>query len=129
MHKLEMERIANNISIIIDNECIVPDLNVDEVKPLLKRYNSGNVDGIHFEERELAKLILKKAYPDVILNLFQAFAVTNCYLIYAEKDLFEKPIFIKHITETFEKCCHDSSLIAWTGDLGPQPVMYFLKKT
>jgi hypothetical protein len=127
LHKLIMRRYNGNIEIIIDND-IVSNLTVDEMQPLLKKYNSGNIDGINFKERELAKLILKKSYSDAIINLFQAFAVSDGYLIYTDIGLFNKSIFIKHITETFDRFCHHSSLIAWTGDLGPQPVMYFLKK-
>jgi hypothetical protein len=126
---ISLYRDFDSINISINNEQVLQKKVID-IQPLFDQYNSGNIDGLHYEDRELTKLILTKNYPDIIHSLFKSFAVVNVYLNYSERvlNINYEPHFIENVKKSFNDYCFHSSLVGWTGDLGTQPVMYFLKK-
>lgn len=122
-------RTFDEIAIYINDKHIITK-KIEDIHPMFIKYNSGEIDGVHFKDRDLSKLIFTDNFPSIIINLFRSFAVSNVYLDYGEK-IFScnyEPNFIRTIKDNFIKYCHHSSLIEWTGDIGSQPVMYFIKE-
>jgi hypothetical protein len=125
-YKFEMSRDVEYINIIIgvDND-VLASIQIDEMRRLLEEYY---LDKKCYTDRELTKKILKKGDPPILFRLFRSFAAFYVCLNYcADKNDFQKSdIFVKHINESFERCCYDSSRIE-SSDIEVS-VMYFLKK-
>ena len=128
-NKITIYRNFGSIIIYI-NDVQVVEKQIKEIQPLFDAYNSGNIDGVHHEDRELTKLILTSEHPVTFHSLFKSFATVNVYLQYGSESLYSNhdSSSIKFFKDTFEAHCYNSLLVAWTGDLGTQPVMYLIKK-
>jgi hypothetical protein len=129
MNTFKAFRTFDEISIYINDKLVITE-KIDDIQLLFDKYNSGAIDGVHYKDRDLSKLILIYNFPSIIVNLFRSFAVSNVYLNYGEKIFSNdyEPTFINTIKDSFMKYCYHSSLVEWTGDIGSQPVMYFIKE-
>jgi len=125
---LAYERDNNCISMHINNKPLEY-MNVAELKCMFDDYHQQQqLSGKDYQQRTLFLRLSDGSNELPLDNIIRAFAVTNHVLLYTETLNRDIHKYINTIRDNINKYFYNYTLIDWTGDLGSQPVMYYLKK-
>lgn len=122
---LQFERMESVYNLSLNNKTI-SEGKVDDLKVVIKEYNNNYSNGINYLSRDFSKMFGDSIHSLTESNVIRAFAVSDGYVHYCEY-FGNINILYDSIIDTYKTYLTHSSLIDWTGDLGTQPVMYFIK--
>lgn len=122
---LQFERMDSVYTLSLNSK-IISEGKVDDLKVLIKEYNDNYSNGINYIYRDFSKMFGESIHKLNESNVIRAFAVSDGYVHYCE-NFGNINILYNSIIDTYKTYLTHSSLIDWTGDLGTQPVMYFIK--
>lgn len=125
-HSLTAEVDPQHVTIHWDSGLLMT-LKMNEYADIMKKYNANYGRGLPYYQRELFEKISLANRTRTLDNIIRAFAVSNAYLDLATNwDNYD--FWCKTLHDTVLKFFSGTSLIDWTGDMGIQPTMYFIKR-
>jgi hypothetical protein len=124
---IEINLSSSTIAVELDSERR-PAIETKVFINALNEYNKNYMDGLSYRERDFYRLLGPKHSTITIDNLIRAFAKSSAYL-YLDWPFESNNLFISNKFDTMNRYFFDNSMVDWTGDLGTQPVMYFVKKS
>jgi len=121
-HVLAVNRVDNDVKIIIDGKVIVEEADIQiGMEKFIEEYA---MDADDAEERDSRTYVLMEEYGKAVTLLFRALAAANVFLNYA-KEIYSRKTdtFEKYIIDAFSEYCYNSIASEWTGSSAK--IMYF----
>lgn len=106
------------------------EISLKEIAGLLKDYNNNySYKGRLIEERNLYKALELNNKCSLDRDLARIFAISSLFMQLGEQEIFNDiTIYNKFVKEQRDIFLNDINIFEWSGDLGAQPGIYFIKK-
>jgi hypothetical protein len=130
LHSLICTTYSNNIEINLQNYNEVYNFSYEHFDNMMQDYyRNYGLNGKSYIERVLLKELKLLNKSNLDIEIARVFAISTQFMhISNQKDFTNRSIYYDSIKESSNTFLNDFNIIDWSGDLGPQPGIYFLKK-